>query len=84
VRDGRAKRRTVEWLAGHSVIDDDAANRCLVDHSCPNCRNWEIRMAVDRRRASRNGRVEATKDLPLWWHDGVGQADPSHIRLRRT
>jgi len=21
---------------------------------------------------------------PLWWTDGVGQADPSHLRLRRT
>lgn len=21
---------------------------------------------------------------PLWWIDGVGQADPSHLRLRRT
>ena len=21
---------------------------------------------------------------PLWWTDGVGQADPSHFRLRRT
>lgn len=22
--------------------------------------------------------------VPLWWTDGVGQADPSHLRLRRT
>ena len=21
---------------------------------------------------------------PLWWTDGVGQADPGHLRLRRT
>ncbi len=21
---------------------------------------------------------------PIWWTDGVGQADPSHLRLRRT
>src|SRR6266436_2498772 len=24
------------------------------------------------------------KTPPLWWTDGVGQADPGHLRLRRT
>src|SRR5437016_5481914 len=24
------------------------------------------------------------KTPPLWWTDGAGQADPGHLRLRRT
>jgi Uncharacterised protein family (UPF0158) len=34
-RDVRAKRRAVEWLADHSLIDDDAACRFLADHPDP-------------------------------------------------
>jgi hypothetical protein len=39
------------------------------------------------------GRTTATRDrdprgdgwvAPLWWADGVGQAVPGHLRLRRT
>ncbi|MGI5523367.1 nucleoside deaminase [Micromonospora sp. CA-259024] len=31
------------------------------------------------------GPVETTTDPPpLWWADGIGQADPSHLRLRRS
>ena len=31
-RDARATRRAVEWLAGNSLIDDEAAARFLADH----------------------------------------------------
>ena len=34
-RDVRAKRRAVQWLAGNSLIDDDAASRFLVGHPDP-------------------------------------------------
>ena len=30
------------------------------------------------------GLWETTEDPPLWWTDGVGQAVPSHLRLRGT
>ena len=30
------------------------------------------------------GRWRRRKTPPLWWTDGVGQADPGHLRLRRT
>jgi hypothetical protein len=35
-RDARAYRRTVEWLAHNSLIDDDAATRFLDEHPEPN------------------------------------------------
>jgi hypothetical protein len=34
-RDTRAHRRAVEWLAGHSLIDDEAATRFVADHPDP-------------------------------------------------
>jgi hypothetical protein len=34
-RDTRAQRRAVEWLAGHSLIDDEAATRFVADHPDP-------------------------------------------------
>jgi Uncharacterised protein family (UPF0158) len=34
-RDARAHRRAVQWLAGSSLIDDDAASRFLADHPDP-------------------------------------------------
>jgi hypothetical protein len=34
-RDVRAKRRAVEWLAGNSLIDDEAAGRFLTGHPDP-------------------------------------------------
>lgn len=34
-RDVRAQRRAVEWLAGHSLIDDSTATRFLDDHPDP-------------------------------------------------
>jgi Uncharacterised protein family (UPF0158) len=34
-RDVRAKRRAVEWLADHSLIDDDAASHFLAAHPDP-------------------------------------------------
>ena len=37
-----------------------------------------------RHNLARGGPVKTTKTPPLWWTDGTGQADPSHLRLRRT
>ncbi len=34
-RDARARRRAVQWLAGNSLIDDEAADRFLADHPDP-------------------------------------------------
>ena len=34
-RDVRAKRRAVEWLMDHALIDDDSANHFLTDHPDP-------------------------------------------------
>lgn len=34
-RDVRAKRRAVEWLMDHTLIDDDLAHRFLEDHPDP-------------------------------------------------
>jgi hypothetical protein len=34
-RDVRARRRAVQWLAGNSLIDDDAASRFLAGHPDP-------------------------------------------------
>jgi len=34
-RDARAKRRAVEWLADHSLIDDGVAGRFLAGHPDP-------------------------------------------------
>jgi Uncharacterised protein family (UPF0158) len=34
-RDVRARRRAVQWLAGNSLIDDDAARRFLAGHPDP-------------------------------------------------
>jgi hypothetical protein len=34
-REVRAKRRAVQWLADHSLIDDDAASRFLAGHPDP-------------------------------------------------
>jgi Uncharacterised protein family (UPF0158) len=34
-RDVRARRRAVQWLAGNSLIDDDAAGRFLASHPDP-------------------------------------------------
>jgi hypothetical protein len=34
-REARAQRRAVQWLADHSLIDDDAALRFLAGHSDP-------------------------------------------------
>jgi Uncharacterised protein family (UPF0158) len=34
-RDVRAKRRAVQWLAGNSLLDDDAARRFLAGHPDP-------------------------------------------------
>ena len=34
-RDVRTKRRAVQWLAGNSLIDDDAASRFLAGHPDP-------------------------------------------------
>jgi Uncharacterised protein family (UPF0158) len=34
-RDVRARRRAVQWLAGNSLIDDDAAGRFLAGHPDP-------------------------------------------------
>ena len=35
LRDSRAKRRAVEWLADNSLIDDESADRFLADHPDP-------------------------------------------------
>lgn len=34
-RDARAARRAIDWLTGHSLIDDDTASRLLADHPQP-------------------------------------------------
>ena len=34
-RDARARRRAVRWLAGNSLIDDEAAERSLASHPDP-------------------------------------------------
>jgi hypothetical protein len=34
-RDARACRRVIEWLAGNSLVDDDAATRFLDEHPEP-------------------------------------------------
>ncbi len=34
-RDARAMRRAVQWLAGNSLIDDEAADRFLISHPDP-------------------------------------------------
>ena len=34
-RDARARRRAVQWLAGNSLIDDEAADRFLAGHPDP-------------------------------------------------
>jgi hypothetical protein len=33
---------------------------------------------------ARRSNLWRSKHAPLWWIDGVGQAVPSHLRLRRT
>ena len=35
LRDARAQRRAVQWLADNSLIDDDAADRFLAGHPDP-------------------------------------------------
>ena len=34
-RDARARRRAVQWLAGNSLIDDEAADQFLAGHPDP-------------------------------------------------
>jgi hypothetical protein len=34
-RDGRAKRRAIEWLLDQRLIDEDAAGQFLTDHPDP-------------------------------------------------
>ncbi len=34
-RDARARCRAVQWLAGNSLIEDEAAERFLADHPDP-------------------------------------------------
>ena len=65
--------------------------KCVSQERCSH--KWTLRYWADGRQREASfadeldgqGRpVETTNDPPLCWTDGVGQADPGHLRLRGT
>jgi hypothetical protein len=63
-----------------NVVDIDTVRIVIPRLKVPS----SSRVGRMRHNLARSGPMETTKDPPLWWTDGVGQADPSHLRLRRT